>query len=129
VCNVYVYLLGKESEFVDGSPCSFVAVIDMSYMVYFNFFVCVLTPLVAMFAIYGYIYTVVRRHIARIAATTPTVTVATIQLQDLTASEPSTSTSPHAAEADTSNTAKDVQPATPARQGTDPAAMSPHLTY
>ena len=55
VCRVCASA-GKSSEFVDGSPCSFVAVIDMAFMVYFVFFGCVLTPLVAMFAVYGYIY-------------------------------------------------------------------------
>jgi len=75
------------AEFVDGSPCSFVAVIDFSYMVYFNFFGCILPPLLAMFAVYGYIYTVVRGHIARIAAMMPpasqaVVVVATVQQQD-----------------------------------------------
>jgi len=43
----------------------------MAFMVYFNFFGCVLAPLVAMFAMYSYIYSIVRRHIARIAAMMP----------------------------------------------------------
>jgi len=68
-----VYAAGKSEQFVDGSPCSFVAVIDMAFMVYFNFFGCVLAPLVAMFAMYSYIYSIVRRHIARIAAVMPAV--------------------------------------------------------
>ena len=45
---------------VTFSKCSFEAVVDMNYMVYFNFFGCVLTPLVIIFIIYGYIFHVVR---------------------------------------------------------------------
>lgn len=39
----------------------------MSYMVYFNFFCCLLVPLVAMFVIYGLIFLTVRRQLKRIA--------------------------------------------------------------
>ena len=79
-----VFTAGKIAEFVDGSPCSFVAVIDFAFMVYFNFFGCVLAPLVAMFAMYSYIYAIVRRHIARIAdmMASQAVATATVQPQD-----------------------------------------------
>jgi len=81
---VCVCAAGKIAEFVDGSPCSFVAVIDFAYMVYFNFFGCILPPLVVMVAIYSYIYSVVRRHIASIAVVMPpqVVVMATVQAQD-----------------------------------------------
>lgn len=48
--------------------CAFVMVIDMKYMVYFNFFGFVLTPLFIMFVIYSYIFYIVRKHMAKIAA-------------------------------------------------------------
>ncbi|XP_078466186.1 adenosine receptor A1-like [Lampetra planeri] len=54
-----------------GSPsdsyCYFVAVVDMNYMVYFNFFGCVLTPLLIMFVIYARIFLQVRYQLRRIA--------------------------------------------------------------
>jgi len=86
---------GKIAEFVDGSPCSFVAVIDFAFMVYFNFFGCVLAPLIAMFAMYSYIYAIVRRHITRIAdmMASQAVATATVQPQDQDVSQRSSSTS------------------------------------
>lgn len=50
-----------------SSYCIFTCVVDMSYMVYFNFFCCLLVPLVAMFVIYGHIFLTVRRQLRRIA--------------------------------------------------------------
>ena len=47
--------------------CFFVFVVDMTYMVYFNFFACVLAPLVVMFLIYARIFAVVKRQQRRIA--------------------------------------------------------------
>ncbi|KAM9435522.1 adenosine receptor A1-like [Clarias gariepinus] len=46
--------------------CVFVNVVDMNYMVYFNFFACVLTPLVVMFLIYAQIFLTVKWHMQRI---------------------------------------------------------------
>ncbi|XP_041351131.1 adenosine receptor A2b-like [Gigantopelta aegis] len=48
--------------------CAFTRVIDMSYMVYFNFLGFVLVPLVIMFCIYLYIYAIVRQQMIKIAA-------------------------------------------------------------
>lgn len=48
--------------------CFFVNVVDMAYMVYFNFFACVLTPLVVMFLIYAQIFLTVKQQMRRIAA-------------------------------------------------------------
>lgn len=50
-----------------SSYCIFTCVVDMSYLVYFNFFCCLLVPLVAMFIIYGHIFLTVRRQVRRIA--------------------------------------------------------------
>lgn len=52
----------------DDGKCSFVGVIGMDYMVYFNFFVCVLVPLVTVFAIYIYIFCIVKQQMAKISA-------------------------------------------------------------
>ena len=51
-----------------GGRCAFTAVIDMHHVVYMNFFVCTLAPLSFIFAIYCYIFHVVRQQIRRIAA-------------------------------------------------------------
>ncbi|XP_028985804.3 adenosine receptor A1-like [Betta splendens] len=52
---------------VNADYCIFTCVVDMSYMVYFNFFCCLLLPLVAMFVIYGHIFLTVRHQLKRIA--------------------------------------------------------------
>ncbi|XP_068456522.1 adenosine receptor A2b [Clinocottus analis] len=46
--------------------CFFESVVDMRYMVYFNFFVCVLPPLLIMLGIYLKIFTVARKQLRQI---------------------------------------------------------------
>ncbi|KAK1883076.1 Adenosine receptor A2b [Dissostichus eleginoides] len=46
--------------------CFFESVVDMHYMVYFNFFVCVLPPLLIMLGIYIKIFTVARKQLRQI---------------------------------------------------------------
>lgn len=50
-----------------SSYCIFTCVVDMRNMVYFNFFFCLLVPLVAMYIIYGHIFLTVRRQLRCIA--------------------------------------------------------------
>lgn len=66
------------------SYCIFTCVVDMAYMVYFNFFCCFLLSLIAMLFIYGHIFLVIRHQLRRIAVTRgtfvdmiPTVRVST----------------------------------------------------
>ncbi|XP_007260440.3 adenosine receptor A2b [Astyanax mexicanus] len=47
-------------------PCQFENVVDMRYMVYFNFFGCVLPPLFIMLGIYVKIFTVARKQLRQI---------------------------------------------------------------
>ncbi|XP_060941900.1 adenosine receptor A2b [Limanda limanda] len=46
--------------------CFFEIVVDMHYMVYFNFFICVLLPLLIMLGIYLKIFTVARKQLRKI---------------------------------------------------------------
>lgn len=46
--------------------CNFEIVVDMEYMVYFNFFVCVLLPLLIMLGIYVKIFMVARKQLRQI---------------------------------------------------------------
>ncbi|XP_042260062.1 adenosine receptor A2a-like [Thunnus maccoyii] len=62
-----VPLMDWKRQPADSNYCIFTCVVDMSYMVYFNFFCCLLVPLVAMFVIYGHIFLTVRRQLRRIA--------------------------------------------------------------
>lgn len=50
----------------EGPKCYFESVVDMQYMVYFNFFVCVLPPLLIMLGIYLKIFTVARKQLRQI---------------------------------------------------------------
>lgn len=61
-------LMGWHKSPPQSSHCFFDCVIDLSYMVYFNFFGCVLVPLVVMLVIYAHIFATVRRQMRRITA-------------------------------------------------------------
>lgn len=63
-----VPLMGWHKTPPESGYCFFVLVVDMTYMVYFNFFACVLTPLVIMFLIYAQIFVMVKRQVRRIAS-------------------------------------------------------------
>uniref|UniRef100_UPI0037E8639C adenosine A2c receptor n=1 Tax=Semicossyphus pulcher TaxID=241346 RepID=UPI0037E8639C len=63
-----VPLMGWHKTPPDTGYCFFVLVVDMTYMVYFNFFACVLTPLVIMFLIYAQIFITVKQQVRRIAS-------------------------------------------------------------
>ncbi|XP_034384006.1 adenosine receptor A1-like [Cyclopterus lumpus] len=63
-----VPLMGWHKTPADSGHCFFVSVVDMTYMVYFNFFACMLTPLVIMFLIYAKIFVTVKRQVKRIAS-------------------------------------------------------------
>ncbi|XP_038134448.1 adenosine receptor A1 [Cyprinodon tularosa] len=58
--------LSNSSEIV----CKFKTVIRMDYMVYFNFFVCVVVPLSLMIILYGEIFRVIRQQLNRRAEAT-----------------------------------------------------------
>ncbi|TRY86910.1 hypothetical protein DNTS_002190 [Danionella cerebrum] len=62
-----VPLMGWHKPPPESGFCFFVFVVDMTYMVYFNFFACVLAPLVVMFLIYAQIFVTVKHQMRRIA--------------------------------------------------------------
>ncbi|KAJ4924231.1 hypothetical protein JOQ06_000471 [Pogonophryne albipinna] len=62
-----VPLMDWRRQQAGSSYCVFTCVVNMSYMVYFNFFCCLLVPLLAMFIIYGHIFLTIRRQLKRIA--------------------------------------------------------------
>ncbi|XP_026158075.2 adenosine receptor A1-like [Mastacembelus armatus] len=64
-----VPLMDWQRQPADADYCIFTCVVDMNYMVYFNFFCCFMVPLVVMFVIYGHIFLTVRRQLRRIAVT------------------------------------------------------------
>ena len=64
-----VPLFGWNLGPMTSDTCSFTEVISLQYKVYFNFFGFVLVPLIAMFAIYGYIFHVVKKQKRQITST------------------------------------------------------------
>ncbi|XP_045910109.1 adenosine receptor A2b-like [Micropterus dolomieu] len=62
-----VPLMDWQRQPADSDYCIFTCVVDMSYLVYFNFFCGLLVPLVAMIVIYSQIFLTVRRQLRRIA--------------------------------------------------------------
>ncbi|XP_020329592.2 beta-3 adrenergic receptor-like [Oncorhynchus kisutch] len=61
-------LMGWHGSLPPSGACLFPCVVNLSYMVYFNFLGGVLVPLVVMFIIYGHIFLTVRQQLRRIAA-------------------------------------------------------------
>lgn len=55
------------------SYCVFTCVVDMAYMVYFNFFCCFLLSLIAMLFIYGHIFLTIHHQLRRTAVTRGTI--------------------------------------------------------
>ncbi|XP_064411101.1 adenosine receptor A2a-like [Latimeria chalumnae] len=65
-----VPMMGWHKSSPESGFCRFTSVVNMTYMVYFNFFGCVLMPLIVMFIIYARIFIEVKGQIKRIAADT-----------------------------------------------------------
>ncbi|XP_075209472.1 adenosine receptor A1 [Echeneis naucrates] len=63
-----VPLMGWHKTPPDSGYCFFVFVVDMTYMVYFIFFACVLTPLFIMYFIYAQIFVMVKQQVRRITS-------------------------------------------------------------
>uniref|UniRef100_A0AAZ3NQS9 G-protein coupled receptors family 1 profile domain-containing protein n=1 Tax=Oncorhynchus tshawytscha TaxID=74940 RepID=A0AAZ3NQS9_ONCTS len=61
-------LMGWHGSLPPSGACLFPCVVNLSYMVYFNFLGGVLVPLVVMFIIYSHIFLTVRQQLRRIAA-------------------------------------------------------------
>ncbi|KAM6915025.1 adenosine A2c receptor [Xenentodon cancila] len=62
-----VPLMGWHKAPPASGYCFFIFVMDMTYMVYFNFLACVLMPLLMMFLIYAQIFITVKHQARRIA--------------------------------------------------------------
>lgn len=62
-----VPLLDFQNQSRQINYCFFACVVDIAFMVYFNFFGCALIPLLVMFFIYAHIFITVRRQVRRIA--------------------------------------------------------------
>ncbi|KAM3857123.1 adenosine receptor A1-like [Diretmus argenteus] len=71
-----VPLIDWHREPAASGLCIFTCVVDMTNMVYFNFFCLLLLPLVVMFIMYGHIFLTVRRQLRRIAVVRGPVAVA-----------------------------------------------------
>lgn len=60
-------LLGWHKPLLPDGRCLFNAIIEDTYMVYFNFLACMLLPLVVMLGLYARIFLAARRHIRQVA--------------------------------------------------------------
>ncbi|XP_056157525.1 adenosine receptor A2b-like [Lampris incognitus] len=63
-----VPLMDWHRQPLDSEYCIFTCMVDMTYMVYFNFFCCLLVPTALMCIIYGHIFITVHRQLRRITA-------------------------------------------------------------
>ena len=66
-----VPMMGWNLGPTDDGVCSFIGVIDLKYMVYFNFFGCIIPPLLFMSAVNAYIYTAILRQLKTIRSLEP----------------------------------------------------------
>ncbi|XP_061115035.1 adenosine receptor A1-like [Conger conger] len=65
----FVPLLGWHKPWLESpGGYGFTDVMDMSYMIYFNFFGCILAPLAAMVLIYAWVFRNIRKHLRENAA-------------------------------------------------------------
>uniref|UniRef100_A0A8C8RBJ9 G-protein coupled receptors family 1 profile domain-containing protein n=1 Tax=Pelusios castaneus TaxID=367368 RepID=A0A8C8RBJ9_9SAUR len=60
-------LMGWHKPFPADGECNFDAVIEETYLVYFNFLACMLLPLLAMLILYGRIFLEAKRQIRKVA--------------------------------------------------------------
>ena len=67
----FIPLFGWNKGPTRDNVCIFMLIIDFSYMVYFNFFLCVFIPLMVIFIIYGYIFNFLRHRYPAVQVTSP----------------------------------------------------------
>lgn len=63
-----VFGWNREDLHNENWTCNFLNVIDITYVVYFHFFGCIIIPLLVISAIYLYIFSIVRKQMSQIAA-------------------------------------------------------------
>ena len=72
-----------------NGQCSFTNTIDMNYMVFFNFFGCVLSPLILIAVVYAYIVTTVYKQMRQISSLN--VMLTTVPFQTIVTAQKNTS--------------------------------------